>query len=40
MDGELELDPLITHRLSLDQIDHGFDLMIKGKSLRSVVMFE
>ena len=37
--GKLEIDRLITHRLSLDEINTGFDLMKAGKSIRSVVVF-
>lgn len=40
LDGRLEIDPLITHRISLDEINHGFDLMASGASVRSVVAFE
>ena len=39
MDGKLQIDPLITHRLSLDQINEGFDLMARGESIRSVVLY-
>jgi len=39
MDGKIEIDPMITHKLSLDQINHGFDLMHEGKSIRAVVEF-
>jgi S-(hydroxymethyl)glutathione dehydrogenase/alcohol dehydrogenase len=39
MDGKLNIDDLITHKLSLDQINEGFDLMKKGESIRSVVMY-
>ena len=39
MDGKIEIDPLITHTLTLDQINHGFDLMHEGKSIRSVVVY-
>jgi S-(hydroxymethyl)glutathione dehydrogenase / alcohol dehydrogenase len=40
VDGRLEIDPLITHRITLEQINDGFDMMAAGESLRSVVMFE
>jgi S-(hydroxymethyl)glutathione dehydrogenase/alcohol dehydrogenase len=40
MAGEIDLDRQITHRLSLDQVNEGFDLMRAGKSVRSVVTFE
>ena len=31
--------PLITHKLGLDDINHGFDLMARGESIRSVVVY-
>jgi S-(hydroxymethyl)glutathione dehydrogenase/alcohol dehydrogenase len=40
MDGQLDIDALITHRLALADIDKGFEMMLSGESLRSVVMFE
>jgi S-(hydroxymethyl)glutathione dehydrogenase/alcohol dehydrogenase len=39
MDGTIEIDPMITHRLSLEEINKGFDLMHSGESIRSVVVF-
>ena len=39
MDGRIQIDPLITHRLSLDQINTAFDLMHAGESIRSVIMY-
>ena len=39
MDGRINIDDLITHTLSLDQINEGFDLMAKGESIRSVVVY-
>jgi S-(hydroxymethyl)glutathione dehydrogenase / alcohol dehydrogenase len=39
MEGKISIDPLITHRLTLDQINEGFDLMHEGKSIRSVVVY-
>jgi S-(hydroxymethyl)glutathione dehydrogenase/alcohol dehydrogenase len=30
---------MITHVLSLDEINQGFDLMHEGKSIRSVVVY-
>ncbi len=40
MEGKLNIDDLITHRLSLDRINEGFDLMKNGESIRSVVLFD
>jgi S-(hydroxymethyl)glutathione dehydrogenase / alcohol dehydrogenase len=39
MEGKIEIDPMITHRLKLDEINHGFDLMHEGKSIRAVVQY-
>jgi S-(hydroxymethyl)glutathione dehydrogenase / alcohol dehydrogenase len=39
MDGRIEIDPMITHILKLDDINKGFDLMHEGKSIRSVVVY-
>src|ERR1700745_4361107 len=39
MDGKIAIDPMITHVLSLDEINKGFELMHEGKSIRSVVVY-
>jgi S-(hydroxymethyl)glutathione dehydrogenase/alcohol dehydrogenase len=39
MEGKIEIDPMITHTLSLDEINKGFDLMHAGESIRSVVVY-
>lgn len=39
MEGKIQIDPMITHSFSLDDINKGFDLMHEGKSIRSVVIF-
>lgn len=39
MDGKIEIDPMITHVLALEEINSGFDLMHAGESIRSVVVF-
>ena len=39
MHGKIEIDPMITHVLSLEEINKGFDLMHVGESIRSVVVF-
>jgi S-(hydroxymethyl)glutathione dehydrogenase / alcohol dehydrogenase len=39
MDGKLKIDELITHRLKLEDINEGFELMERGESIRSVVVF-
>ena len=39
MDGTIEIDPMITHVLKLDEINQGFDLMHAGQSIRAVVVY-
>jgi S-(hydroxymethyl)glutathione dehydrogenase/alcohol dehydrogenase len=39
MDKKINIDDLITHRMPLERINEGFDLMIKGESIRSVVIY-
>ena len=39
MDGKIDIDPMITHTMPLDDINKGFDLMHAGESIRSVVVF-
>ena len=40
MQGRLPVDKLLTGRLTLDEINHGFDLLHEGKAIRQVVVFE
>jgi S-(hydroxymethyl)glutathione dehydrogenase/alcohol dehydrogenase len=39
MTGKIEIDPMITHVMGLEEINTAFDLMHEGKSIRSVVVF-
>jgi len=39
MDGKINIDDLITHKLKLEDINQGFELMKSGESIRSVVMY-
>ena len=39
MEKRIEIDPLITHVLPLDRINEAFDLMHRGESIRSVVVY-
>ena len=39
MEKKIEIDPLITHILPLEDINKAFDLMHAGESIRSVVVF-
>ena len=39
MDGKINIDDLITHVLPFDQINDGFELMRRGESIRSVVVY-
>jgi len=39
MEKKINIDDLITHILPLERINDGFDLMTKGESIRSVVVY-
>ncbi|MAN76588.1 MAG: S-(hydroxymethyl)glutathione dehydrogenase/class III alcohol dehydrogenase [Rhizobiales bacterium] len=39
MSGKIEIDPMITHTLRLEDINEGFELMHSGESIRSVVLY-
>jgi S-(hydroxymethyl)glutathione dehydrogenase/alcohol dehydrogenase len=39
MAGKIALEPFVTHTMGLADINHAFDLMHAGKSIRSVVNF-
>ena len=39
MEGRIDIDSLITHTLPLERINEGFELMHRGESIRSVVLY-
>ena len=39
MEGRIRIDELITHTMPLEDINHAFDLMHRGESIRSVVVY-
>jgi len=39
MEGRINIDDLITHQMPLEKINDAFDLMHKGESIRSVVVY-
>ena len=39
MEGKINIDDLITHTLPLERINEGFDLMTRGESIRTVVVY-
>jgi S-(hydroxymethyl)glutathione dehydrogenase/alcohol dehydrogenase len=39
MAGQIKIDEMVTHSLTLEDINQAFDLMHEGKSIRSVVSF-
>ncbi|SDD17279.1 S-(hydroxymethyl)glutathione dehydrogenase/class III alcohol dehydrogenase [Aquimonas voraii] len=39
MEGKIDIDSLITHTLPLERINDAFDLMHRGESIRSVVVY-
>ncbi len=39
MDGKIQIDPLITHTMPLEEINNAFTMMHSGESIRSVVIY-
>jgi S-(hydroxymethyl)glutathione dehydrogenase/alcohol dehydrogenase len=39
-EGKLDLDSFVSHRITLDQVNHGFELMEKQDGIRSVIRFD
>ena len=39
MDGKIDIDSLITHTMPLEKINDAFELMHRGESIRSVVVY-
>lgn len=39
LDGRLDVDPFISHRICLDEVNHGFELMERQDGIRSVITF-
>ena len=39
MNGKIDIDPMITHTMPLEDINNAFDLMHAGESIRSVIVY-
>ncbi|ODS24010.1 S-(hydroxymethyl)glutathione dehydrogenase/class III alcohol dehydrogenase [Candidatus Endobugula sertula] len=39
LEGNIKIDPMVTHTMGLEEINKAFDLMHEGKSIRSVVIY-
>ena len=39
LEGEIDVDPFISHSLSLDEVNRGFELMEAQDGIRSVIAF-
>jgi S-(hydroxymethyl)glutathione dehydrogenase/alcohol dehydrogenase len=37
--GDIDVDPFISHRIALDDVNHGFELMEAQDGIRSVIEF-
>ncbi len=40
MRGQLPIERLMTHRITLDQINEGFERLAKGQAIRQVIVFD
>jgi S-(hydroxymethyl)glutathione dehydrogenase / alcohol dehydrogenase len=39
LDGQIDIDPFISHKITLDEVNHGFELMERQDGIRSVITF-
>jgi S-(hydroxymethyl)glutathione dehydrogenase/alcohol dehydrogenase len=39
LDGDIDVDPFISHRITLDEVNRGFELMERQDGIRSVITF-
>jgi S-(hydroxymethyl)glutathione dehydrogenase/alcohol dehydrogenase len=39
LDGDIDVDPFISHRIALDDVNHGFELMEAQDGIRSVIEY-
>ena len=39
MQSKIQIDPMITHVMPLNEINNAFELMTRGESIRGVVTF-
>jgi S-(hydroxymethyl)glutathione dehydrogenase/alcohol dehydrogenase len=39
LEGELDVDPFISHRIELGEVNRAFELMERQDGIRSVIMF-
>ena len=39
LDGQIDVDPFISHTITLDEVNHGFELMERQDGIRSVIAF-
>ena len=40
LEGELDLDSFVSHRITLDEVNRGFELMEEQDGIRSVILFD
>jgi S-(hydroxymethyl)glutathione dehydrogenase/alcohol dehydrogenase len=40
LDGKLDVDPFISHRITLDQVNEAFAMMERQDGIRTVIEFD
>jgi S-(hydroxymethyl)glutathione dehydrogenase/alcohol dehydrogenase len=40
LDGDIDVAPLLSHRITLGEVNHGFELMKRQDGIRSVIRFD
>ena len=39
LEGRIDVDPFISHRITLEDVNRGFELMERQDGIRSVIQF-
>ena len=39
LDGDIDVDPFVSHRMPLDEVNHAFELMEREDGIRTVLTF-
>ena len=40
MEGKIDVEPFVSHKLTLDEVNRGFELMEAQDGIRSVIRFD
>ena len=39
LNGDIDVESMLSHRITLDEVNHGFELMERQDGIRSIITF-